>query len=80
MLRRLSKGDRWGSKGLKWYCAMNSWDETQASCASPQEQLFDCKWNLGGRVKDTVRVRVKVRDRVWVKLRFKSNSYHNPKT
>ena len=27
---------------------MNSWDETQASCASPQEQLFDCRWNLGG--------------------------------
>ena len=27
---------------------MNSWDETQASCASPQEQLFDCRWNVGG--------------------------------
>ena len=48
MLNRLSKGSKWGSKGNKWYCSMNSWDETQASCASPQEQLYDCRWNLGG--------------------------------
>ena len=50
MLNRLSKGRRWGSKSVKWYCSMNSWDETQASCASPQEQLYDCKWNIGGGV------------------------------
>lgn len=48
MLTRLSKGSMWGSKGMKWYCSMNSWDETQASCASPQEQLYDCRWNIGG--------------------------------
>jgi hypothetical protein len=48
MLARLCKGGKWGSKGLKWYCSMNSWDETQASCASPQEQLYDCRWNVGG--------------------------------
>lgn len=48
MLNRLSKGSKWGSKGNKWYCSMNSWDETQASCASPQEQLYDCRWNVGG--------------------------------
>lgn len=48
MLNRLSKGSKWGSKGMKWYCSMNSWDETQASCASPQEQLYDCRWNIGG--------------------------------
>ena len=46
VLSRLSKGNRWGSKGTKWYCAMNSWDETQASCAAPQEPLYDCRWNL----------------------------------
>jgi hypothetical protein len=29
-----------------WYCAMNSWDDDTASCAAPQEPLFNCKWNL----------------------------------
>lgn len=48
MMSRLSKRNKWGSSGLTWYCSMNSWDETQASCASPQEQIFDCRWNLGG--------------------------------
>ena len=48
MLSRPSKRNKWGSSCLSWYCSMNSWDETQASCASPQEQIFDCRWNLGG--------------------------------
>ena len=52
MLNRLSKRSRWGAVGVTWYCSMNSWDETQASCASPQELLFDCKWNIGGSSKN----------------------------
>lgn len=29
-----------------WYCAMNAMDETVASCAAPQEPLWNCDWNL----------------------------------
>ena len=54
MLSRLSKRSRWGASGVMWYCSMNSWDETQASCASPQEQIYDCRWNIGGQGKGGV--------------------------
>ncbi len=49
LLRRLNKGRHFGSEGL-WYCSMNSWDDTTASCAAPQEPLWNCKWNLNGAV------------------------------
>jgi len=45
MLKRLNKSSRWG-KRLEWFCAMNTWDESRASCVSPQEQLFDSPWNF----------------------------------
>lgn len=45
MLKRLNKGRFYGGDGV-WYCSMNSWDETTASCAAPQEPLWNCKWNL----------------------------------
>lgn len=31
-----------------WYCSMNSWDETTASCSAPQEPLWNCRWNING--------------------------------
>jgi hypothetical protein len=45
LLRRLNKNRKFG-EGLIWYCTMNSWDETIASCAAPQEPLWNCYWNL----------------------------------
>mmetsp|Transcript_18111 Transcript_18111/g.39439 ORF Transcript_18111/g.39439 Transcript_18111/m.39439 type:complete len:244 (+) Transcript_18111:213-944(+) len=48
MLRRLNKGKFYGGEG-KWFCSMNSWDETTASCSAPQEPLWNCRWNLHGR-------------------------------
>jgi hypothetical protein len=49
MLRKLCKNPRggWNYKKTEWYCSMNSWDETKASCAAPQEDVWDCRWNLG---------------------------------
>eukprot|EP01040_Poterioochromonas_malhamensis_P012145 gene12146-13282_t len=44
LLKRLNKNKHFG-EGL-WYCSMNSWDETTASCAAPQEPLWNCRWNL----------------------------------
>jgi hypothetical protein len=43
MLKRMDRGlvKRGG-----WACSMNNWDETTASCAAPQEPLWDCRWNL----------------------------------
>lgn len=47
MLGKLNKGSSWGrNQKLEWYCSMNSWDQTTASCSAPQEPLFDCPWNL----------------------------------
>ncbi|RYH02943.1 hypothetical protein EON65_47515 [archaeon] len=37
--------DEFGGGGV-WYCSMNSWDETTASCAAPQDPLWNCPWNL----------------------------------
>jgi hypothetical protein len=45
ILRKLNLG-KWGLKNAKWYCSMNNWDETTASCSAPQEPLYDCPWNL----------------------------------
>lgn len=49
MLRRLNRNPRggWNTKETEWFCSMNSWDETTASCAAPQEAIWDCRWNLG---------------------------------
>eukprot|EP01031_Cornospumella_fuschlensis_P037178 gene37178-45124_t len=44
-----SGGGSWGGAvggGGVWYCSMNSWDETTASCAAPQDPLWNCPWNL----------------------------------
>lgn len=30
----------------QWVCAMNSWDETTASCSAPQEPIYDVEWNI----------------------------------
>eukprot|EP00600_Ochromonadales_sp_CCMP1393_P004079 CAMPEP_0174995692 /NCGR_PEP_ID=MMETSP0004_2-20121128/24307_1 /TAXON_ID=420556 /ORGANISM="Ochromonas sp., Strain CCMP1393" /LENGTH=663 /DNA_ID=CAMNT_0016250017 /DNA_START=310 /DNA_END=2301 /DNA_ORIENTATION=+ len=45
LLKRLNKGRHFGGEGV-WYCSMNSWDETTASCAAPQEPLWNARWNL----------------------------------
>jgi hypothetical protein len=45
VLKRLNKARHFGGDGV-WYCSMNSWDETTASCAAPQEPLWNCRWNL----------------------------------
>ena len=29
-----------------FYCWMNTWDQTQASCTAPQESLYACRWNM----------------------------------
>lgn len=41
VLKRLKK-KKWGVKST-WFCSMNTWDETLASCAAPQEQM----WSIG---------------------------------
>lgn len=45
MLKRLNRGSRW-TQNMEWFCAMNSWDESRASCVAPQEPLWDPVWNL----------------------------------
>lgn len=45
LIKRLNKNKRFGGD-TNWYCAMNSWDDTTASCAAPQEPLWNCRWNL----------------------------------
>lgn len=45
LLKRFNKNRHYGGDGT-WYCSMNSWDETTASCAAPQEPLWNCRWNL----------------------------------
>ena len=44
--------NRWNTKTYNWYCSMNSWDDTNASCSAPQEPMYDCPWNLEGPVED----------------------------
>jgi hypothetical protein len=45
LLKKLNKNKRFGGESV-WYCSMNSWDDTQASCAAPEEPFWDCRWNL----------------------------------
>lgn len=45
LLPRLQKNQHFGGNGL-WFCTMNSWDDTTASCAAPQEPVWNCRWNL----------------------------------
>lgn len=46
LLRKMNN-NRWSNENSKWFCSMNSWDETVASCAAPQDPLYDCLWNIG---------------------------------
>ena len=50
MLKRLNRSSRWG-KRMEWFCSMNVWDESRASCVAPQEPLWDCSWNLTSPTK-----------------------------
>lgn len=45
MLKKLNKNKRFGGEPL-WFCSMNAWDDPTASCAAPQEPLWNCRWNL----------------------------------
>lgn len=45
LLKRLNKNRKFG-EGILWFCSMNSWDDTTASCAAPQEPLWNARWNL----------------------------------
>lgn len=45
LIKRLNKNKRFGGD-TNWFCSMNSWDDTTASCAAPQEPLWNCRWNL----------------------------------
>jgi hypothetical protein len=45
LLAKLHK-NKYFSEREQWYCSMNSWDESTASCAAPQEPLWNCPWNL----------------------------------
>lgn len=45
LIKRLNKNKRFGGDS-NWFCSMNSWDDTTASCAAPQEPLWNCRWNL----------------------------------
>lgn len=47
LLSKLHK-NRQFNEGAAWYCSMNSWDESFASCSAPQEALWNCRWNLNG--------------------------------
>ena len=50
MVKKLKRGGGkggWNTTPSEWVCAMNSWDETKASCNAPQEDLWDCRWSLG---------------------------------
>ncbi len=51
LLRRLNKNRHFASEG-EWFCSMNSWDDTTASCAAPQEPLWNCRWNIHNNVTD----------------------------
>ena len=45
LFKRLNKNKHFGGP-IVWYCSMNSWDDTTASCTAPQEPLYNCKWNI----------------------------------
>ncbi len=47
VISRLNKSKWSDNKNSVWYCSMNSWDDTTASCSAPQEPLYDVPWNLG---------------------------------
>jgi hypothetical protein len=38
--KKLKNDKQWSTSETKWYCAMNTWDETVASCAAPQEPYY----------------------------------------
>eukprot|EP00981_Chlorochromonas_danica_P001681 scaffold369_cov177-Ochromonas_danica.AAC.14 len=46
LLTKFFKNKHFAEQGGAWYCCMNSWDETMASCSAPQEPLWNCRWNL----------------------------------
>ena len=48
MFHKLNTKGSWrsGSNNTKFYCSMNYWDETKASCSAPQESVIDAPWNL----------------------------------
>jgi hypothetical protein len=47
VIKGLNNNRRWSDKKpLAWYCSMNNWDDTKASCSAPQEPIFDAPWNL----------------------------------
>lgn len=45
LIKRLNKNKRFGGE-REWFCSMNSWDDTTASCSAPQEPLWNTPWNL----------------------------------
>lgn len=47
MISKMYKNKHFVDNGA-WYCSMNSWDESTASCSAPQEPLWNCRWNLNG--------------------------------
>lgn len=49
MIGRLNKGQGPWKQNYKWYCTMNTWDETQATCSAPQESMYELHYNLGIR-------------------------------
>lgn len=51
LLKKMHKNKPLQSKFV-WYCSMNSWDDTIASCAAPQESLWNTSWNLENYDKD----------------------------
>lgn len=46
IMKRLNRGKKYGAERTMWFCSMNFWDDTKASCSAPQEPLWDCRWNL----------------------------------
>jgi hypothetical protein len=34
------------ARSKEWFCCMNFWDESQASCSAPQDALWNTEWNL----------------------------------
>lgn len=50
MLRKLNKNSKWtkSKKSAVWFCSMNTWDDSKASCGAPQDDLHDSPWNFLG--------------------------------
>lgn len=53
LIKRLNKNKRFGGEG-EWFCSMNSWDDTTASCSAPQEPLWNTPWNLANKASSTL--------------------------